>query len=84
MTHRTSWPESTGGSSGHLISIALQEEANAILVGPKQDSMLLYNALVKGAIKQKVWLIRRILNSICRHCADPWVASQEATCQFQP
>ena len=55
MTHRTSWPESTGESSGHLISIALQEEANAILVGPKQDSMLLYNALVKGAIKQKVW-----------------------------
>ena len=53
VTHRTSWPESTGESSGHLVSIALQQEANAILVGTKQDGMLLYNALVKGAIKQK-------------------------------
>ena len=41
----------------YSVSIALQKEANATLVGTKQDSMLLPNARIKGAIKQKVLLI---------------------------
>ena len=86
VAHRTSWPESTGECSGRpkvfkpnlvyssksLVSIALQKEANAALIGTKQDSMLLPNDRVKGAIKQKVLFI---FNSI--HVA---MATDALTC----
>ena len=49
------------GDQRYLVSIniELQEEANATfkLVGTTQGSMLLPNARIKGAIKQKVLLI---------------------------
>ena len=41
------------GNQRHLVSIALQKEANAT----KQGIVLLPNTCIKGAIKQKVLLI---------------------------
>ena len=63
VTHRTGLKAQVNvmGDQRCLVSIALQKEANAALIGTKQDSMLLPNARVKGAIKQKVLFI---LNSI--------------------
>ena len=40
------------GDQMYLVSIALQKEANATLVGTKQGSMLLPNACTKRAILQ--------------------------------
>ena len=50
VTHRTSWRESTGECQRHLVSIALQKEANATVafVRTKQGIMLLPNACIKG------------------------------------
>ena len=66
------------GDQRHLVSIAQQKEANATLVGTKQDSMLLSNALLKGAIKEKVLLT---LNSnqvaTADRCADPQAGSRQ-------
>ena len=45
------------GDQRHLVKIALQKEANATLVRTKQGIMLLPNACIKRAIKQKVLLI---------------------------
>ena len=42
------------GDQRLLVSIALHKEAKATLVRTKQGSMLLPNACIKGAIKQKV------------------------------
>ena len=39
------------GDQRHLVSIALQKEADATLIRTKQGSMLLPNACVMGAIK---------------------------------
>ena len=76
VTHGTSWPGSTGECSGRpktLVSIALQKEANATLVGTKQNSMLLSDALVKGAyripdkcvqVKQKAAQPQRATNAV--------------------
>ena len=53
VTHRISWPERTGDCSGRSkVFGQLQKEANATLVGTKQDSNLLANACIEGAIKQ--------------------------------
>ena len=87
MTHRTTWPEAqvNVGDQRHLSSIAQQKEANATLVGTKQDSMLLSNFLLKGAIKKKVLLI---LNSIqvatADRCADPGSPHRKPPVSFNP
>ena len=62
------------GDQKHLVSIniVLQKEANATLVRTNPGIMLLPNACVKGAIKQKVLLI---INSI--HVA---MATDALTC----
>ena len=42
------------GDQRHLVSVALQKEANATLVITKQGIMLLPNACIKGAIKKHI------------------------------
>ena len=42
------------GNQRYLVSIALQQEANATLVRNKQGAVLLPDVCMQGAIKQKV------------------------------
>ena len=69
------------GDQRHLFSIALQKEANATLVGTKQDIMLLPNARIKRAVKQlhggrqlksdtRVRSVQAGNNSFCRRKAQ--------------
>ena len=57
VIHQTSWRKSTDECSGRPKAFGQHcapKEANATLVRTKQGSMLLPNACIKGAIKQKV------------------------------
>ena len=51
MTHGVKAQVNVVGDQRHLVSIALQKEANATLCRTKQGNMLLPNACIKGAIK---------------------------------